>query len=290
MKVSGFTFVRNAVKFAYPVRAAILSVLPLCDEFVVSVGDSDDDTLGLIKSIDSPKIRIVYSVWNDSLREGGKVLAVETDKAYAAVSADTDWAFYIQADEVLHERSIETVRTAMETWKDNPEVDGLLFKYIHFYGSYDYVGESFSWYRREIRVVRKRSDIFSYRDAQGFRKQPNEKLRVKLIDAYIHHYGWVRPPKAMFDKKKSFSKLYHDDRWIEENTPRKSEFDYSAIDALRRFEGTHPKVMESEIRGLNWKFDHDLSKNRLGMKDSIKRFVEKYTGWRPGEYRNYKII
>jgi hypothetical protein len=290
MKVSGFTFVRNAVKFAYPVRAAILSVLPLCDEFVVSVGDSDDGTLDLIKSIDSPKIKIVHSVWDDALREGGRILAVETDKAYAAVSPDTDWAFYIQADELLHEQYLDTVRQAMQRYKDDPRVDGLLFKYLHFYGSYDYVGESYSWYRREIRVVRKRADIFSYRDAQGFRKLPNDKLRVKLVDAYIYHYGWVRPPKAMFEKHLSFGKLYHGEQWRQGETAGAGEFDYSGIDALSRFTGTHPAVFQDEVEKINWKFDFDLSKNRFRPKDRLKRFVEKYTGWQPGEYRNYKII
>lgn len=290
MKVSGFTFVRNAVKFAYPVREAILSVLPLCDEFIVSVGNSEDTTLDLIRSIDSPKIKIVHSVWSDSLREGGHVLAVETDKAYAAVSPDADWAFYIQADELLHEQYLETVRQAMERYKADPRVDGLLFKYLHFYGSYDYVGESYSWYRREIRVVRKRSDIFSYRDAQGFRKLPNQKLRVKLIDAYIYHYGWVRPPKTMFEKHLSFGRLYHGEQWREEEASKPAEFDYSGIDALSRFTGTHPAVLQDWVGKINWKFDHDVSKNRFGWKDLLKRFVEKYTGWRPGEYRNYKIM
>jgi hypothetical protein len=290
MKVSGFTFVRNAVKFAYPVRASILSVLPLCDEFIVSVGNSDDGTLGLIQGIDSPKIKIVHSVWDDSLREGGRILAVETDKAYAAVSPDADWAFYIQADELLHEQYLDTVRQAMQRYKDDPRVDGLLFKYLHFYGSYDYVGESYSWYRREIRVVRKRTDIFSYRDAQGFRKLPNEKLSVKLIDAYIYHYGWVRPPQAMFAKHLSFGRLYHGEQWRQNETFGSGEFDYSGIDALSRFTGTHPALFRDELKRINWKFDYDLSKNRFRWKDRLKRFVEKYTGWRPGEYRNYKII
>jgi len=290
MKISGFTFVRNAVRFAYPVRAAILSVLPLCDEFIVSVGNSDDGTLDLIKSIDSPKIKIVHSVWDDSLREGGRILAVETDKAYAAVSPDADWAFYMQADELLHEQYIDTVRQAMQRYKDDPRVDGLLFKYVHFYGSYDYVGESYSWYRREIRVVRKRADIFSYRDAQGFRKLPNDKLRVKLVDAYIYHYGWVRPPKAMFEKHLSFGKLYHGEQWRKGETAGAGEFDYSGIDALSRFTGTHPAVFQEDLKKINWQFDYDLSKNRFRLKDRLKRFVEKYTGWQPGEYRNYKII
>jgi len=287
MKVSGFTFIRNAVKYDYPVREAILSVLPLCDEFIVSVGNSNDGTSDLIQSIQSPKIKIVTSIWDETLL-GGKVLAQETDKAYRSISRDSTWAFYIQADEVLHEQYLDTVRNAMLQYKDDSAVEGLLFNYIHFYGSYDYVGESYSWYRREIRVIRNRPDIFSYRDAQGFRKLPNDKLAVKLIDACIYHYGWVRPPKVMMEKQISFSSLYHGtNRELE----RKSgdDFDYSGIDVLSRFKGTHPAVFQERIAKKNWTFDHDLSANRLTFKDKVKRFVERMTGWRPGEYRNYKL-
>jgi hypothetical protein len=138
--------------------------------------------------------------------------------------------------------------------------------------------------------VRNDRKIFSYKDAQGFRKYPNEKLNVKLIDASIYHYGWVRDPRAMQAKQHSFNKFYHSDTWISEHIANAAEFDYSAIDALSKFGSTHPEVMKERIKATNWKFDHDISRNRFGLKDSLKRFVEKYTGWRPGEYRNYKII
>ncbi len=289
MKVSGFTFVRNALKYDYPIVEAIQSILPLCDEVVVAVGNSDDNTLQLIKNIPSPKIRIIETVWDDSLREGGKVLAVETDKAFQAISSDSDWAFYIQGDEVVHEKYLPAVRDAMVKYQNNAEVDGLLFHYRHFYGSYDYVGESFRWYRREIRVVKNNKDIFSYRDAQGFRKQPNDKLTVKMIDAYIYHYGYVREPKAMQGKQRSFNKYWHDDQWVEKHVEPIEEFDYSKIDALALFTETHPQVMQKRIDAMNWKFEYDLSKRRFSLKDRLKRLIEKYTGRRLSEYRNYKI-
>jgi glycosyltransferase involved in cell wall biosynthesis len=290
MKVSGFTFVRNAVRYDYPVRESILSILPLCDEVIVAVGNSDDDTLGLIRSISSEKVRIVETVWDDSLRSGGLVLAVETDKAFASVSPHADWALYIQADEVIHEDYHPAIRSAMENHLADKKVEGLLFNYLHFYGSYDYVGESSRWYRREIRVVRNRRDIFSYRDAQGFRKKPNDKLRVKLIDAFVYHYGWVKDPRAMQRKQETFHALWHDDAWVDKHVARAEEFDYSGIDALRKFDGQHPAVMQERIRSKNWTFDHDVSRKRLSAKERIRRWVEALTGWRMGEYRNYRLV
>jgi glycosyltransferase involved in cell wall biosynthesis len=289
MKVSGFTFVRNAIKYDYPVVEAIKSILPICDEVIVAVGNSEDETLELIQGIGSPKIRIIETVWDDSLREGGRVLAVETDKAFKAISPDSDWAFYIQGDEALHEKYLDVVKEAMIKYNHDPAVEGLLFRYLHFYGSYDYVGESYRWYRREVRVIKNRQDIFSYRDAQGFRKKPDEKLNVKLIDAEIYHYGYVREPKAMQGKQKSFNKYWHSDQWIEKNVASDEEFDYSNIDALTMFKGTHPEVMRKRIDAMNWKFSYDLSKKKFKVKDRLKRIVEKMTGWRPGEYKNYRL-
>ncbi|MDH5474103.1 MAG: glycosyltransferase family 2 protein [Cyclobacteriaceae bacterium] len=290
MKVVGFTFIRNAITYQYPIVEAIKSILPLCDSIIVGVGKSDDETLELINSIDSDKIIIHETIWDDDFREGGQVLAQETDKSYKLIPDDADWAFYIQGDEVLHDDSIDNIRNAMQEHKDNPDVEGLLFKYRHFYGSYDYIGDSYRWYHREVRVLRKREDIFSFNDAQGFRKKPNIKLNVKLIDAYIHHYGWVKTPDAMQLKQKSFHKMWHDDEWLEKNIPKGNEFDFSKIDSLKLFKGKHPEVMNAYINRHNWKFDYDISTNKLKTKDKIKRIIERLTGIKLSGNRNYNLL
>ncbi|TNE71477.1 MAG: glycosyltransferase family 2 protein [Bacteroidetes bacterium] len=289
MKVTGFSFVKNAIIYDYPVVEAIRSILPICDEFVVAVGESDDSTLDLIRSIDPEKIRIVETVWDESLREGGRVLAVETDKAFKAISKDSDWAFYIQGDEVVHEDYLPVIKSAMEKYADTPEIDGLLFKYKHFYGSYDYVGASASWYANEIRVIKNDPSIYSYRDAQGFRKGADQKLNVVPIDAYIYHYGWVKAPTAMQKKQENFNKYWHDDQWVEENVVKADEFDYeSHVRELELFKGTHPEVMKDRVQRLNWKFSYDISKKKKSTKDKIKSLL-KSIGI-DTSYRNYKVI
>ena len=290
MKVVGFTFVRNALKYDYPVLESIASLLPLCDEVVVAVGNSEDGTLSLIQNINSPKIRIIETVWDDTLRKGGRVLAVETDKALAAVPTDADWAIYLQADEVLHEADYAAIRVGMERLKDDKAVEGLLLNYRHFYGSYDYVGDSYRWYRREIRIVRPGIGVQSYRDAQGFRRSDNRKLRVKLLDATVHHYGWVKPPAAMQRKQETFNKLWHSDEWVAQNVVAAEEFDYSQVDSLQRFAGTHPATMQPRITAQNWRFDHEIARNRYRFKDRLKQTLERLTGYRVGEYRNYEFL
>ncbi|MCX6235420.1 MAG: glycosyltransferase family 2 protein [Bacteroidetes bacterium] len=288
MKVSGFTFIRNAIKFDYPIVEAITSILPVCDEFIVALGNSEDETEELLKSIGSPKIRIIHTIWDDSLREGGKVLAEETNKALSHISADADWAFYIQGDEVVHEKYLPVIRQAMEQYLNSKDIEGLLFRYIHFYGSYDYSGDSRNWYRREVRVIRNLPGIRSYRDAQGFRRD-NRQLRVKAIDAWIYHYGWVKPPSVQQDKLLNFNKYWHDDTWIQEKVPPTGEFDYSRIDSLSRFDGTHPAVMQERIQKMNWSFSFDPTKRHFSLKTRLLHAIEKMTGWRIGEYRNYRV-
>ena len=129
MKVSGFTFIRNAIKYDYPIVEAIKSILPICDEVVVAVGKSDDATLSLIQNID-PKIRIVESVWDEKLKESGEVLAVETNKAFNEIDANTDWCLYIQGDEAIHEKYLGAVQAAMQQYKDDKNVDGFITLYI----------------------------------------------------------------------------------------------------------------------------------------------------------------
>lgn len=291
MKVTGFSFIRNAVKNDYPIVQAILSILPICDEFVIAVGDNEDDTFELIKRIDSPKIKIINTTWDESLREGGKTFAQETDKAYAAISEDTDWAFYIQGDECVHEKYLPSIRKAMEENLSNKNVEGLLFKYLHFYGSYDFTASSRRWYRNEIRVLKFDSGIHSYRDAQGFRKD-NRKIKVKAIDAYIYHYGWVQPPTGLGNKVRNFNKFYHEDSWIQENLPETKEFDYGNADRLVRFEGSHPIVMQERIEVSNWTFEVDptLMKKKMSLRRRILQKIEDLWQWRIGEYKNYKTV
>jgi hypothetical protein len=166
----------------------------------------------------------------------------------------------------------------------------LLFRYLHFYGSYDYVGDSRTWYSREIRIIKNDKRIRSYRDAQGFRIE-GRKLRVKPLDAYIYHYGWVKHPERQLQKHLRFEKLYSMTKLSDQISKEKTkDFDYGGVDSLQKFAGTHPLVMQARILNINWKFDFDISKKTFSIKDKILYWIEKRTGKRLFEYQNYEII
>jgi glycosyltransferase involved in cell wall biosynthesis len=289
MKVVGFSFIKNAVKFQYPIVEAIQSILPLCDEVIVAVGKSDDGTRELVEAIDK-KVKIIDTNWDDNLKEGGRVLAAETDKAFQAIGEDADWCIYIQGDEVMHEDGHEEIKRAMLKWKDDKKVDGLLFKYRHFFGSYDYVGIEAHWYRHEIRVIKNNKSIFSYRDAQGFRKNDNQKLQVKPLHAFIHHYGWVQNPSTMKAKQDYKEKIYHSGDFDETKIVVPEDYAFTLVNALQKFTGKHPQIMQQRIDNVKWIFKYNESKNKLSLKDHFKNWSEKILGKRLFDYKNYKII
>ena len=289
MKVVGFSFIKNAVKMQYPIVEAIQSILPICDEVIVAVGKSEDGTRELIAAL-GDKVKIIDTVWDTNLREGGRVLAAETDKAFKAIAKDADWCVYIQGDEVMHEDGLEEVKQAMIKWKDDETVDGLLFKYRHFFGSYDYVGIEATWYRNEIRVIKNDPSIYSFRDAQGFRKGDNQKLHVKPLNAFIHHYGWVQSPYAMRSKQDYKDELYNNGQFDQRKVVVPKDYAYTLVHALQKYTLKHPLVMQQRIANVNWVFDYDESRNRLTLKDRFKNITEKLFGRRFFDYKNYKIV
>jgi hypothetical protein len=289
MKISGFTIIKNAVINDYPIVEAILSILPVVDEMVVLIGDSADETKQLIQHINHPKIKIFDSVWDSSLRSGGSVLAVETNKALQLIDKNSTWAFYIQADEVVHEQYLPAIRNACERYASDKNVEGLLFNYLHFYGTYDYVGDSRKWYNKEVRIIRNDLSISSYKDAQGFRKQ-NNKLHVKIIDAFIFHYGWVKSPEQMMKKRKEVGRFWVDDEGVKNFDQLPDEFNFEEYDSIAAFTGTHPQVMLERIKKKNWHINLDLNEKRFHIKDYLLYQFEKLTGIRMFDFKNYRLL
>lgn len=265
MTISGFSMAKNADKLGYPVKEAILSILPIVDEFVIAVGDcdADDKTRELIESIESEKIKIIDTVWDLDKYPRGMEHAHQTDIAKEQCSGD--WLFYVQADELVHEDDLPVIRERCIELLDDSEVEGFLFKYIHFWGDYDHYHYSHNWYKNEIRIIRNDPDIHSWESAQSFRRIPDFdglnyrqqkgtfKLKVARLDAHIYHYGWVRPPKIMRAKSKAFTRIHHGEQKAREHEAQNSPvFDYGDLTKLRIFRGSHPAVMHERIKNFDW--------------------------------------
>lgn len=316
MKISGFTFVKNATKLYIPVKEAISSILPIVDEFWVALGkgDEDDNTRAEIESLNSDKIHIIDTEWDVSSYPKNTIFAQQTDIAKEKCSGD--WLFYLQCDEVVHEKYLELIKRDCEKHLHDQEVEGILFHYKHFWGDYDHYQLSHVWYPREIRIIRNKPEIHSWRDAQSFRKfeefhytakdylrkEGTKKLKVALSDACIYHYGWVRPPETMSIKRKSNSSSFHGAEKAQKLSKDLPQyFDYGPLDQTAEFKETHPAVLKDWKAKFNWK--HQLqyagpaNKNRPvhkheKMKYRVITFLEQkvLNGRQIGGFKNYKII
>ncbi|MFM6956164.1 MAG: glycosyltransferase [Ignavibacteria bacterium] len=292
MKISGCTFVRNGFLLGYPVKESLHSLLSLCDEVIIAIGNSEDETLQYVQSLNNPKVRIIETIWDDSLREGGKILAQQTNIALEQCTGD--WVIYLQADEVLHEKDRELLKSSMHRANQRPEIEGLLFQYLHFFGDYHHIGMGRQWYRREIRAFKNTGTITSWKDAQGFRvKESDEsfrKLRVMDIPVSIYHYGWVRNPSAYLRKQSAFGRLYHDDAWLAEHLPTSEEF--PTCYELGTFTGEHPQIMLDRIQeDAIWTKHFDPQRrNPRPIAVALCDGIERITGKRIFEYRNYEVL
>ncbi len=286
MHVSGFSIIRNAVLMGYPIVQSIRSILPIVDEFVIGVGQSDDQTKELIASIQSPKIKVFDSFWDTKKTTGGLILSEKTNEALAR--CQNDWCFYIQADEVVHEDDLPAIVRAMKEHENNPDVQGLLFKYVHFYGSYSVVATARNWYRNEVRIVKKNTGIQSVGDAQSFRVQ-GQKPRVKRAEARIFHYGWVKPPKKMGQKAKLLDRWWHGSK----RDGLYDQFEYQKSYGLRPYRGTHPKIMHSLVASQDWTFEAGLPVSHWNLKDwnyFASDMFERVFRHRIGEYKSYRLL
>jgi hypothetical protein len=298
VKISGFSYIRNGFTFGYPFLQSIQSILPVCDEFIIAVGDSTDGTKEAIINLNDPKIKIIDTVWDEKMRSNGKIFAQQANIALKQCSGD--WLFHIQADEVIHENSLDKIKKTIVELNDNPKIEGILFDFLNFHGNYNYLNDTRNQHKKEIRVIRNNKNIYSYKDSQGFRKYPSWeeysngnkglKLNVRYINVPVFHYSYVRSPELMQQKSKYFETFWHDDSYIVEKYTEKKQYDYYGIDAVKKYDGSHPIYMKDKIERENWDFDASKISPNTNWKNKFIRWIEKKINYRIGEYKNYKIV
>lgn len=236
MKVSGFTFLRNAEINGYPFRESIKSILPIVDEFICAVGQSDDSTRESILNIGDPKIKLIDTIWNDNMRGHGFVYGQQ--KMIAQYNCSGDWAFYLEGDEVLHEKDLSSIYQSMENNLSNKSVEALYFDFLHFYGTPHQIG--IAGYRQAPRIIRNSIRTIAPDGLFWVVLDKNKKGRYpKAMNAgaNIYHYGHCRNTVKMAEKLRQVGKY-----WNSEHQPFEG---YGNIDLaeLRPFHGTHPEVM-----------------------------------------------
>ena len=288
MKVSGFTFLRNGQMLGYPFIASIRSILPIVDEFIIALGPCNDDTESMVRALGDPKIRIIPTTWNERLRSDYSVkgFVFGQQKSIALYNCTGDWAFYLEADEVLHEDELPKIRAAMERNLGNERVEALAFDYLHFYGNQNTIDWSPGWYRSEVRIIRNTIPAWSS-ESLFFNVVVSHKQsrypRAAHTGATIFHYGWVRSETQMNLKSGAVHKY-----WEDAPAP---PVDYAKIDpaVLKLFTGTHPQAVQGWLPAAAGIFqadpDHQLTarekkhrrmlwlENKFGLKFNKKHYL-----------------
>ncbi len=284
-RIAGFSIIRNATTLDFPLEASVGSVLPVVDEFVLAVGRSEDDTLDRARAMAAqhPTLRLIETEWDFS--RGSLVLSEQTNLAMAACTAD--WGIYIQADEVLGDGAAPRLRDTILRAHPRRTIEGVVVDYLHFYGSFDLVGVSRRWYRREIRAVRLGGAVHSHRDAQGFRVgEEARRVRAVRAPATMYHYGWARPAWALRAKREQDLAIYSNRNRLDPERPL-----LPWMPGLRPFTGNHPALVSEWIAARresgSWIAPRVHEREHLRVWFSLA--VERLTGWRPFEFRNYTL-
>ena len=283
--VSGFTFVRNAVKYDFPIKESILSLLPIVDEYIVVVVDSEDETLEVVESIRSSKIRIFKERWI-GYKKGS--LAYYTEIALKKCRGI--WCFYLQADEVLHEKYHDYIKEALIYFKDAKSVEGFTLRYKHFWGNYYLYYEGAGWVKNEIRIVRNLPGVKPWNPGANSFRINGRKMRVIELDAYIYHYGWARDPDVLLPKIKEHRK-WHEDK---EPSSLGEIINFKKIKNLNFFKGKHPEVMLDKVKNaknlIEVKKEYLKKSFDFYLRELFAVFSWAITGRRMGEYENFVRI
>jgi hypothetical protein len=169
-------------------------------------------------------------------------------------------------------------------------VEGLLVRYLHFYGGFDTIATHRRWYRREVRAVRldQSFDIRPYQGAQGFRVGPeHRKIRARLTGAEMFHYGWARPAQALREKRELGKTMYP---WRDADE-RKPLLDW--IPGIRPFRDSHPAVARDWIDTRRLDPERVIAPRRFRwtfLRYYVSEAIERLTGVRVFEFRNYTIV
>lgn len=274
MKVSGFTFLRNAVTNGYPFIESIRSLLPIVDEYIVAVGAGSDDTRKKIEDLDDPKIRIIDTQWNETMRDRGFVYGQQ--KMIAQYNCTGDWAFYLEGDEVLHEAELQSIRQSMIDNLDDLRVDALYFNFLHFYGTPNQIGVA--GYRKAPRIIRNTIRTIAPDGLFWVVMDENKKGRypnAKDAGGNIYHYGHCRNVAKMNSKLKQVGKY-----WGNSHQPF---LGYGSIDVaeLREFTGSHPAVMRNWLdfeAELSFAQNRDYELSRRDIRNRLRFWVESKFG------------
>jgi hypothetical protein len=257
----------NLIIMDYPFAEALENALAVCDEAVIVVSDSEDDTADWVMDLQ------VYHGWE---RVAVAYQQFHYDRhwqqrwwEFAASLTDAEWLMYHDADEVFHEDDIPVIRSQMT----RPEIKLICFPYTHFYMTPSYTRNFYPYHTR----LGRRSAGYRMQNwcTDGTPNFPACQM-VTGVDgleahnqrgdhvAYMterpfYHYSWARHPRALALSQAKHKAWYTADGngladgRLPEVEPHdfRTEFPRQAmLGNLKPYDGKRPSIMEE------WEREH----------------------------------
>lgn len=241
--LAGIVCVRNGDSLDYCWREAVASLLPICDEIILSDCDSTDGTsqaMDILSSSD-PRIKICNYLWTNPVGEPGWWPAWMN---YARHHARSEWICFLDADEVLHEESQAEVRSAADAgralfchrlnfWRDAqhliPEGHCIGHKVLR-------VGPQNLWMPTDVG------------DAKGRDLELASMAQESSVK--IMHYGFLRKREAFFVKNREVSRILIGNTDARVDQAEKFEGNWMTMPGindwqnnLTEYRGSHPSVI-----------------------------------------------
>lgn len=188
-------FVVDGLKYDYCFEESILSMKEHCDELVILDAGSIDGTAQVLKKHEDSKTKIIYldrTEWEE--QKGWQKLNYFSNKAISELT--TEWNFYQQSDEILHEECYRVVREAMDSGRAESYLCARINLWASPYRFINVIGERNPCSTAVVRLAK--SKYMTGGDAESIFCNDVNKDYVNHIRLY--HMGFVRSREVHADK------------------------------------------------------------------------------------------
>jgi hypothetical protein len=245
--ISAFLITHQCILLDYCLEATINSALAFCDDIYINDGMSTDGTRDLLYNLRDAHGRDRVKLWEREWAHDRKMWTDEKNFLLDKISNNA-YVFAIDADEVIHENDMPTIKQAV-----SHKCPAMSFDVIHFYGRPTHYIEGVNWYKQHTRLWHQSTGIKLVHMAGGCADdvmwpdgKPAHWWGAYRIGARIFHYGNCRDPRALGMKSKKADDLYQNSsEYVGGKVAEPRSFDYGfETSGAKPFTGTHPKYIE----------------------------------------------